>query len=223
MIPWTELDRVATPSGEDELSLHRRGGEFSIRIGYDELMNSRVHGSEEALATLAFDCFGRRDLRVLVGGLGMGFTLAAAVSGTSDAATIEVVELSDAVVRWNRGELGKCAGRPLDDARVTVTVDDVCAVLRRSDAAYDATLLDVDNGPEGLTEATNGWLYSPDGLGTIRNALGPRGVVAFWSAGPDDRFTRRLKQAGFDVRVERVRARANKKGARHTIWVAQRR
>lgn len=221
MIPWIELDRVPTPSGNGELSLHRRGAEYSIRIGYDELMNSRVHGSEEALASLAFAALARRNVRVLVGGLGMGFTLAAAIAEAGPQAAIEVVELSSAVVEWNRGELGECAGRPLDDPRVSVTIADVCRALRSSPEPYDAILLDVDNGPDGLTESGNDWLYSERGLAATLQATNPGGVVCYWSAGPDERFTRRLQRAGFSVDVERVRARG-KRGAKHTIWVARR-
>lgn len=221
MKPWIELDRVPTPSGKLEMTLFRRDREYSIRIGYDELMNSRVHGSEEAMADLACaPLSGLPKAVVLVGGLGMGFTLAATNAVLCADARIEVAELVEAVVRWNRGELGECAGNPLNDPRVVVRNEDVCDVIRQADSRYDAMLLDVDNGPDGLTEETNGWLYNSSGLAAIRLALKPGGVACFWSAGPDAGFTTRLRRAGYRVEEHTVRARKNGKGPKHTLWLA---
>ncbi len=205
------------------MTLHRRGEEFVIRVDRNELMNSRLHASEDAMATLA--CAELRAparARVLVGGLGMGFTLAATNAALPDSAEVHVAELMEAVVRWNEGPLGECAGRPLEDPRVRVIVDDVGEVLRRSTDTYDAVLLDVDNGPDGLTQPSNGWLYDAAGLERIRTSLRAGGILCVWSAAPDAAFTRRLRTAGFDPKTHVVRARPNGKGARHTIWVAPR-
>ncbi|MFT6395344.1 MAG: spermidine synthase [Bradymonadia bacterium] len=220
MIPWEKLDSVPTPTGET-LTLHRRGKEYSIRIGYDELMNSRMHGSEEAMADLACDGLAEgAGANVLIGGLGMGFTLSACNRVLPTDARIEVAELVPTVVEWNRGPLGECAGHPLADPRVLVTIDDVCAVIRRATGAYDAILLDVDNGPEGLTQDSNGWLYQEAGLRSLKSALRPGGTLCIWSAGDDPRFTRRLQQNGYRAQAHMVRARKGGKGPKHTIWVA---
>ena len=222
MKPWQQLDRVPTPSGNSELTLSRRGDEYSIRVGYDELMNSRVHGSEEAMAELTCARFANTSgARVLVGGLGMGFTLAATNAVLGDDAAIEVAELVDAVIRWNRGPLGECAGHPLQDPRVVVRNEDVCETIRRGNQTYDAVLLDVDNGPDGLTEKSNGWLYRPAGLAALGRALKPVGVACFWSAAPDASFNRALRKAGYRVDERTVRARKNGKGPKHTLWLAE--
>lgn len=226
MIPWVLLARAPIPGARQDLCLYRRGEqlEFSIQIsGYvSELMNSRVHASEDALAELGCAAAaGRPAPRVLVGGLGMGFTLAAALRALGPDGVVTVAELVPEVVEWNRGPLGECAAFPLGDPRTRVHVGDVAELLRQGRAAYDAVLLDVDNGPEGMTHHGNDWLYSPPGLAAARRALRPGGVLAVWSATPDNRFTRRLQQAGFRVDVRTVRARPGK-GARHTIWLAHR-
>lgn len=226
MIPWVPLARAPIPGTQQELCLYRHGDqlEFSIQIsGYvSELMNSRMHASEDALAELGCAVIASRPApRVLVGGLGMGFTLAAALKALGPDGLVTVAELVPEVVEWNKGPLGECAGFPLNDPRTHVHVGDVAELLRRGQAAYDAVLLDVDNGPEGMTHHGNGWLYSPPGLAAAQRTLRPGGVLAVWSATPDDRFTRRLRQAGFQVDVRTVRARPGK-GARHTIWLARR-
>lgn len=223
MIPWVLLDTAQVPGNGGELSLHQRGDEFSIRIkGHGELMNSRVHGSEDALAELSCARLaGNLKPRLLIGGLGMGFTLAAALQHLGKQAEIVVAELIPAVVEWNRGPLGEQAGQPLLDPRVKVVERDVADVLMREQQAYDAILLDVDNGPEGLTRKENDRLYSINGLNKAYMALRPRGVLAVWSAGPDNSFTQRLRKVGFEVDEVRVRARG-KKGARHIIWFARR-
>lgn len=226
MIPWVPLARAPIPGTQQELCLYRRGEqlEFSIQIsGYiSELMNSRMHASEDALAELGCAVIaGRPAPRVLVGGLGMGFTLAAALKALGPSSVVTVAELVPEVVEWNRGPLGACAAFPLNNPRTRVHVGDVADLLRQGQSLYDAVLLDVDNGPEGMTHHGNNWLYSPSGLAAAQRTLRPGGVLAIWSATPDTRFTRRLQQAGFWVEVQTVRARAGK-GARHTIWLAHR-
>jgi len=203
------------------MALMRRDGEYIILAGGRSLMSSRMHGSEEALAAL-----GCRDARVLhapcvlVGGLGMGFTLRATLDVLPARATIVVSELVPAIVEWNRGPLSPLAGYPLKDARVRIEVGDVCATLRSSAARFDAALLDVDNGPDAFTASDNAALYSNDGLAAARKALKPGGVLAVWSAWEDRKFEQRLRYAGFAVRVERVRARLKKGGPYHTIFLA---
>lgn len=223
MIPWKLLGRAAVPGGEGELMLYRRGEEFSIRVTrHGELMNSRVHGSEDALAALACaKLAGRERARLLIGGLGMGFTLAAALRELGPDAKVVVAELVPAVVVWNRGELGAPAGNPLLDARVAVQEIDVARLLRTERNAFDAILLDVDNGPEGMTRHANDWLYSNAGLAAAFAALRTDGILAVWSAGGDSDFTDRLRRTGFEAEEIRVRARITK-GARHIIWLAQR-
>ncbi|WP_425145808.1 hypothetical protein [Deinococcus sp.] len=228
MLPWTLLGRAPIPGSAERLVLWQRGDEFSIRIsGYvSELMNSRVHGSEEALATEACALLrGAASARVLVGGLGMGFTLAAALRTLGDAAQVTVAELVPEVVAWNQGPLGEAAGRPLEDGRVSVQIRDVAELIRAAQASYDAVLLDVDNGPQGMTHTENHWLYTPAGLAAARRALRPGGVLAVWSATREEAFTRRLTAAGYAVQVQTVRARTGAdgrgRGARHTIWLAR--
>ena len=223
MKPWTLLGAAQIPGVEDELRLYSRGEEFSIRVGNREVMNSRVHGSEDALAELA--CARIRDRprpRILIGGLGMGYTLRAALNGLNSQGRVIVAELISEVVSWNRGRLGELAGRPLRDDRVTVREVDVAQILRVEHNAYDAILLDVDNGPEGLTFAGNGWLYRRGGVKASFVALRPGGILAVWSVGPDRAFSERLRTAGFKVEELRVRARGASGGARHTLWIAER-
>jgi SAM-dependent methyltransferase len=224
LIPWAPLGRAPIPGTKQDLCLYRRGDllEFSIQIsGYvSELMNSRMHASEDALADLACAAItGRAEPRVLVGGLGMGFTLAAALKALGPSGVVTVAELVPQVVEWNRGPLGECAGYPLNDPRTRVHVGDVAELLRRGQASFDAVLLDVDNGPEGMTHHGNNWLYSPQGLAAAQRTLRPGGVLAIWSATPEPRFTTRLKGAGFRTEVHTVRARPGK-GAHHTVWLA---
>ena len=223
MTPWTLLDTAIIPNGGGELKLAQRGDEFSIRLSgiRGELMNSRVFGSEQALADLGCERIKTAaNARVLVGGLGMGYTLAAALNTVSDSATVTVAELIPEVVKWNQGDLGKCAGRPLDDKRSRVYLGDVAELFEHKPETFDAILLDVDNGPEGLTQSDNHWLYSLDGLKAIYQTLSSEGRLAIWSAGPDSLFVTRLKKAKFNVSVRTVRARAGK-GSRHTIFLAQ--
>ena len=222
MIPWVLLDTAAIPGAADPIRLLRRGQEFSIRIGTAELMNSRLSGSEEALATLvARDLAGRQAPDVLIGGLGMGFTLRAALAAFGADARITMSELVPAVVAWARGPMAELHGESLDDARVNIVEEDVAAIIGARRGAFDAILLDVDNGPEGMVHAANDRLYAHAGLAAARNALRPGGVLAVWSAHPDDAFAQRLRKAGFAVKEERVRANKAKRGATHRIWLAR--
>ena len=223
MIPWQLLDTTPIPGDGGQLQLHRRGDEFSISIvGSGVLMNTRAHGSEDALAELCCRRVADRlQSRVLIGGLGMGFTLAAALQNLGPDAEVVVAELVPGVVQWNRGPLGMYAGNPLADPRTTVKEVDVAKLLRAGKKTFDAILLDVDNGPEGLTRKKNDWLYTVDGLTAAYTALRPCGVLAVWSAGPDNAFNERLRKVGFEVNQTRVRARG-KKGELHVIWLAER-
>lgn len=223
MVPWTLLDSAELPGSKEGLRLFQRGAEFSIRVGGRELMNSRLHGSEDALAELAAEKLdGRARPRVLVGGLGLGFTLAASLKVFGKEARVVVAELVPAVVRWNREILAPLAGRPLDDRRVTVCELDVAQVIREQPAGFDAILLDVDNGPEGLTQESNQWLYGPAGLRAAHAALRPRGVLGVWSSGPSTTFIHRLRKVGFEAKEIVARARGAHGGARHVIWLAVR-
>jgi spermidine synthase len=222
LIPWTLLDTAQIPGG-GELRLMRRGTEFSIKLGQNELMNSRLSGSEQALATLACRRIQTRERpRMLIGGLGMGFTLRAALAVLGSKAEIVVAELVPSVVAWARGEMAEMFGGSLTDPRVTIREEDVSQIIRSARAAYDTILLDVDNGPEGLTRESNDALYDLKGLTAARVALRPGGVLAVWSSGPDPRFTQRLRKAGFDVNEVPVRANGPRGGARHVIWTAVR-
>jgi len=222
LIPWTLLDTAQIPGG-GELRLMRRGTEFSIKLGQNELMNSRLSGSEEALATLACRRIQSRDKpRMLIGGLGMGFTLRAALAVLGPKAEIVVAELVPSVVAWARGAMAEMFGESLTDRRVTIREEDVSQIIRSARAAYDTILLDVDNGPEGLTRESNDALYDLKGLTAARAALRPGGVLAVWSSGPNPRFTQRLRKAGFDVNEVPVRANGPRGGARHVIWIAVR-
>jgi spermidine synthase len=223
MDAWVLVDSVAIPSGSGEqsvMALMRRGREHVIRVDGRELMGSRAHGSEEALAELACARLrSRTDARVLVGGLGMGFTLAAALRALGPRARVVVAELVPAVVRWNRGPLAAEAGSPLDDPRAEVFEGDVADLVRTPPSPWNAILLDVDNGPTGLTQPANGWLYSHAGLAASRDALAPGGVLGVWSAFADPGFTRRMKRVGFSVDEVEVRARGRKGGPRHVVWL----
>ncbi len=241
MARWEYQDSAAIPNGGGELQLFRRdmakAPEYAIRIKGEagDLMNSRQHGSEDALGALPLKAVGpRADLRVLIGGLGMGFTLAATLraldeggsgrAGTGPGAAaldaqVQVAELVPGVVAWNREVIGGCAGHPLADGRVKVIVDDVYRVIDAAEADFDVILLDVDNGPEALTHDHNNRLYGTQGLSRAMDALRPGGVLAVWSAGPERSFASRLQKVGFDVSEHRVRAHAGK-GARHVIWLA---
>ena len=199
----------------------RRGTEFSMMLGPNELMNSRLSGSEEALATLACKRLEAvKGPHLLIGGLGMGFTLRAALAVLGPEARITVAELVPAVIAWARGPMAGIFGDSLKDPRATVREADVADVIGARAAAFDAVLLDVDNGPEGLIRKANDALYDPQGLKAIRRALRPGGVLAVWSSGPHPAFTKRLRDAGFDVNEVNLRATTKRSGARHVIWFA---
>jgi spermidine synthase len=223
MIPWKLLEEAPVPFGKDPLRLYQRGKEFSIRVGPYELMNSRVYGTEDSLAQLACAPLAtQRNACVLIGGLGVGYTLAAALRVLGPTAKVVQAELVPAVVRWNRGEMGEVAGHPLRDPRVQVVERDVLEIMREQRARYHAIMLDVDNGPEGLTRDANEALYLPAGLAVAKAALCPGGAVWYWSSGPRPTFVTRLKKAGFNVKEHNVRSGlgSRSKGARHVLWEA---
>jgi len=220
MIPWVHLDTASVPGGEGELKLMRRGDEFSIMAGSITLMNSRMSGSEIALAALACDRLrGRRHCRVLIGGYGMGFTLRAALAGLGADAQIAVAELVPAVLEWARGPMAALTANGLSDRRVSIHNGDVGGVIASARASFDAILLDVDNGPDALSRSANDRLYDLRGLEAARNALKPEGLLAIWSAAPNRAFANRLERAGFTV--DEIQARAHKgRGGRYVIWAA---
>jgi len=221
VIPWEEIDRAEVPDGEEEVVLRKRGTEFSIRTANTELMNSRLHGSEDALAELTCSRISRKTRRrILIGGLGMGYTLAAALKHSGGDSLITVAELIPAVIRWNREHLGHLAGNPLDDGRVFVQQEDAAETINRKKSTWDAILLDVDNGPDGLTRKINDRLYGMSGLKNAFLTLRTGGVLSIWSSGADEQFTCRLKQCRFQTEIVTVRTRKPGKGAKHTIWLA---
>lgn len=223
MIPWVKIDTARIPGSDGELRLMQRGAEFSIKLGTNELMNSRLSGSEAALATLAARKIEAVETpHVLIGGLGMGFTLRAALAVLGAGARVVVAELVPAVVAWARGPMAGIFAGSLDDPRASILESDVLDVIRSNPRTFDAILLDVDNGPEGLTRKANDALYDSAGLKMAWTALRPRGVLAVWSSGPNPAFARRLRLAGFDVNEVNIRATGKRGGARHMIWIATR-
>jgi len=222
MRPWELLDTAIVPGDGSKLRLYRRGEEFSIKAGHCELMNSRVHGSEDALAELACQRLSHRpQAHILIGGLGMGFTLAAALNTLGPNAKITIAELVPSVIQWNHGVLSELAKNPLDDPRVSIHEGDVGQLIRSKNSTYDAILLDVDNGPEGLTRKENNALYSPAGLKSALTALLPGGLFGVWSISPDQQFSKRLHASGFKVEEIRARARGRNGGGRHMIWLGK--
>jgi len=222
MIPWELLGTAAIPGDDGEMRLFRRGEEYAIRVGPHELMNSRVHASEDALAELACERLtDSSTARVLIGGLGMGFTLAGTLSRTGKAASIVVAELVPEVVEWNRNQMAAINGAAMADPRVTIDARDVAEVIRANRESFDAVLLDVDNGPSALTSKRNERLYSVNGLRAAREALRSKGILAVWSAGNDPAFTKRLQKARFAVEAVPVRARGRSGGSRFLIWIAR--
>ena len=224
MNPWQLLGKAQTPGGGAELVLYRRDSEFSLRADNRELMNSRVHGSEEAMSRLACQNLAKHpSARVLIGGLGMGYSLRAALDILGEDAQVVVAELVPAVVEWNRGVLADLAGRPLDDGRADLHETDVVQLIKASRAGYDAILLDIDNGADAMVRKGNDWLYSLPGLTATYAALRRGGVLATWSAGPQPAFVKRLRRAGFEVDEVKVRARSGssrKGGGHHIVWIA---
>jgi spermidine synthase len=219
MIPWIQLAEAEVPDG-GRLRLMRRGTEFSIMAGPIELMNSRLSGSEQALATLVCERLSKlKAPAVLIGGLGMGFTLRAALAELPAAARVVVAELIPAVVAWARDPLAHIFEGSLTDPRVAIRETDVAELIDEAKTSFDAILLDVDNGPGGLSREANDGLYSAHGLAASRRALRPGGILAVWSSGPSSEFTSRLRRAGFQTEEVKVRAHAGR-GARHVIWLA---
>ena len=224
MLPREEISIARIPGGE-ELRLISHGRDFIIMLGRDELMSSRMQFSEEQLAELTLERIGRPDARVLIGGYGMGFTLRAALARLGEGGEAVVGEIVPDILDWAKCPMAEMTGDSLADRRVKVELCDVAALI--DDAAdgttphYDAILLDVDNGPDGIVRPDNQRLYSFAGLRSAKAALTPGGILAVWSAAPDPRFTHRLKTAGFEVDEQVVRARPNNKGPRHTIWFAR--
>ena len=222
MIPWRLLDTAIVPGGEGNLRLMQRGAEFSIRLDRYELMNSRLSGSEEVLAEIACDRIkSRKAPRVLIGGLGMGFTLRAALASLGPDASVTVAELVPAVIKWAGGPMADVFGDSLADPRARIREADVGELIRPSPSNFDAILLDVDNGPDGLTRKANDALYGLPGLRAARRALRAGGVLAIWSAKPDPKFTQRLGTANFAVEVLNVPA-GRSRGSKHVIWIATR-
>ncbi|PWQ98126.1 MnmC family methyltransferase [Leucothrix arctica] len=222
MTPWTLLGTANIPNNGGELKLTQRDQEFSIHLkgARGELMNSRMRCSERALADLG--CAHIKNVenaKVLVGGLGMGFTLEAALKVTTQSSEVIVAELVPEVVEWNKGPLGDCAERPLDNPRTSVHLGDVAVLFKPKKPTYDAVLLDVDNGPEGFTQSKNDSLYSIKSLKAIHDSLNKQGVLAVWSAWFDEKFSAQLRKSGFKVTHETVRAHMGK-GSRHTIYLA---
>jgi spermidine synthase len=221
MIPWLQIDTAQVPGADVELRLMRRGDEFSMKLGQNELMNSRISGSEQALATLACRRLdGVKRPHLLIGGLGMGFTLRAALAVLGGDARITVAELVPTVVAWARGPMSDLFGASLTDPRTSIREADVVEIIKSSPSAFDAILLDVDNGPEALIRKANDALYDLDGLKAIRRALRPAGILAVWSSGPNPAFSKRLATADFDVNEVGVRVTTKRSGAHHIIWFA---
>jgi spermidine synthase len=216
-----ELLGMANVPGGEPLRLFRSGDDFMIALDRNELMNSRMSGSEEALAAMTCERLGVRGApHLLIGGYGMGFTLRAALALLSPYGKVTVAELVPEIIDWARGPMATLAAGCLDDPRVSLDMRDVADVIGEARARYDAILLDVDNGPDGLVRAANDRIYSREGLAAAKAALVPGGILAVWSAGTDAAFARRLVDAGFIVDEVNVRARANGKGPRHVIWFA---
>jgi len=223
MKPWILLDTAPAFDDGRALCLYQHEADFSIRVHNVELMNSRMHGSEEALARLACqEIIHEPRPRILIGGLGMGYTLRAALDALPAKARVVVAELIPAVVAWNRGVIAGLAGHPVSDQRVTIHAADVGKMIKAAKGEYSAILLDVDNGPDSLFCKSNDGLYNLKGLYGAYAALKSRGVLAIWSAAPDVVFTRRLRSAGFGVEEVRVNARSGPKaGGHHWIWLAR--
>lgn len=217
-----ELIGTARVPGGVELRLFRHGEDHMIMVDANELMSSRVGGSEQALALMTCERLGVRPAtHLLIGGYGMGFTLRAALGVLGPDARVTVAELVPEIIDWARGPMAALTAGCLDDSRVHLVMGDVAGAIASATKRYDAILLDVDNGPSGLVRADNDGLYSMKGLAKAKAALRPGGILAIWSAAPDAAFTRRLKDAGFKVDEVTVRARSNGKGPRHTIWFAE--
>ena len=225
MIPRETLATARIPGG-GTLTLVRHGTDHVVMLGRDELMGTRMRFSEEQLAELTIERLGKPDARLLIGGYGMGFTLRAALAALGPKGQVTVAEIVPEILDWARAPLAELTGNTLDDPRARIELCDVAALI--DDAVdgslpkWDAILLDVDNGPDGIVRTGNERLYTRTGLARARDALASGGLLAVWSAAPDPKFARRLKDAGFEVEERTVRARPNNKGPRHTIWFSRR-
>lgn len=219
---WTQLGEASIPGTQKSLSLFKSKDDFHIKVsGGFELMSTRKHASEDALGKLSCEkLHNKNDARLLIGGLGMGFTLAASLAALGPDARLTVAELIPEVIEWNRGPLGEFSGFPLNDPRTHVVQTDVCDLIKASQDSFDVIALDVDNGPEGLTQSSNNWLYGETGIQAAKKALRAGGILAYWSAGEDKPFRLRLRQCGLSVEEVKVYAHGSK-GTRHTIWLAQ--
>ncbi len=224
MLPRETIATAQIPDGE-ELTLVSHGRDFIIMLGRDELMGTRMQFSEEQLAELTLAELSAPSPRILIGGYGMGFTFRASLAKLPEHGEVRVAEIVPEIIEWARGPLAHLTGDTLDDPRGEVVLCDVAALIDDANdgtcAKYDAILLDVDNGPDGIVRDANDRLYTRTGLAKAKDALNSGGILAIWSAAPDHKFTRRLKDAGFTVEVREVRARPNNKGPRHTIWFAR--
>ena len=221
MIPRELLGTAQVPGGE-KLELFSHGRDFMIVLQRNELMSTRLRGSEEALATMAIERLGTsKPLRLLIGGYGMGFTLRAALANLGPKAHVMVAELVPEIIEWARGPMAEVAAGCLDDPRVLLRLGDVGNLIELAEGEFDAILLDVDNGPDGLVREDNNRLYTKAGLRAAKRALTPGGILAIWSAGPDPRFRGHLERTGFAVDEVKVSARGNGKGAKHIIWFAR--
>lgn len=216
------IETTMVPGTQNQMCLYHTGDDYSISVQGQELMSTRMHGSEEALAQLGCQKLAGKPGHILIGGLGMGFTLAAALRHCGPKASIDVAELVPAVEKWNQDYFGSYTNYSLRDARTTIEIADVADILRARPRYYDVILLDVDNGPCGMTQEKNSWLYSDAGLNTVLNALQLHGVVAIWSAHSDKIFHKRLAHLGHNVVEHRVSARGGGKNGLHSIWVAER-
>lgn len=224
MLPRETLDTADIPGGET-LTLVSHGRDFIIMLGRDELMGTRMQYSEEQLAVLALAELNAKRPRILIGGYGMGFTYRAALAKLPEGGSVTVAEIVPKIIDWAQGPLAHLTGDSLDDPRGEIVICDVAALIDDANDGtcdkFDAILLDVDNGPDGIVRDQNSRIYTRTGLAKAREALRPGGILAIWSAAPDHKFTVRLKGAGFAVETREVRARPNNKGPRHTIWFAR--
>ncbi|TRD12074.1 spermidine synthase [Erythrobacter insulae] len=227
MLERKQIARAQIPGGEEELTLVSHGRDFIIMLGRDELMGTRMQFSEEQLAELTLAELAVAKPRVLIGGYGMGFTYRAALANLPEGAQVRVAEIVPEILDWAAGPLAHLTGDTLDDPRGDIRICDVSALIDDANdgtcAKYDAIMLDVDNGPDGIVRDHNNRLYSRTGLAKAHDALRPGGVLSVWSAAIDHKFTRRLMDSGFDTEMREVRARPNNKGPRHTIWFAKKR
>lgn len=222
MTPRIQLD-TAQISGGETLTLYQRGDEFIIALGGNQLMSTRVSASEIALAELSIEQLAGNDApHILIGGYGMGFTLRAALAKLGPQAHVTVAELVPQIMDWARGPMAELTGGCLNDPRVTIHIGDVGEAIASANARYDVILLDVDNGPDGLSRRSNDGLYSDTGLAESRRALRPGGILAIWSAAPDAKFAKRFAHAAFATEEISLRAHSKGRGARHVIWLGRR-